>query len=71
MEDWSQLAQSVASNPTSILEQQMTWWNQQINLFNDCILSTSEQAQKETDPRFRMRVGHRTLFIATSKRAIS
>lgn len=31
----------------------MTWWNQQINLFNDCILSTSEQAQKETDPRFR------------------
>ncbi|WP_234497719.1 class I poly(R)-hydroxyalkanoic acid synthase [Vibrio maritimus] len=53
VEDWSQLAQSVASNPTSILEQQMTWWNQQINLFNDCILSTSEQTQKETDPRFR------------------
>ncbi|MBY6195831.1 class I poly(R)-hydroxyalkanoic acid synthase [Vibrio hangzhouensis] len=53
VEDWTQLAQSVASNPTSILEQQMNWWNQQINLFNDCILSANNPQDKETDPRFR------------------
>ncbi|MFA0088389.1 class I poly(R)-hydroxyalkanoic acid synthase [Vibrio sp. 10N.261.51.F12] len=53
VEDWSALAHSVTNNPTTVLEQQMNWWNQQINLFNDCILGAGSPNAPEKDPRFK------------------
>jgi polyhydroxyalkanoate synthase len=51
-EDFTKWSGSMIQNPTNIVEQQMNWWAQQVNLLNDCILGTQEQT-KETDRRFR------------------
>ncbi|WP_434565885.1 class I poly(R)-hydroxyalkanoic acid synthase [Vibrio chagasii] len=51
-EDFTKWVGSMTQNPTNMVEQQMNWWAQQVNLLNDCILGTQEQT-KETDRRFR------------------
>jgi polyhydroxyalkanoate synthase len=51
-EDFTKWANSMVQNPTNMVEQQMNWWTQQVNLLNDCILGNQEQT-KETDRRFR------------------
>ncbi|MCJ2377030.1 class I poly(R)-hydroxyalkanoic acid synthase [Vibrio sp. ZSDZ34] len=52
-DDWSKMAQSFTNNPSDLLSQQMNWWNQQVQLFNDCILSSAQSDINERDPRFR------------------
>lgn len=51
-EDFTKWVGSMTQNPTNMVEQQMSWWAQQVNLLNDCILGTQDQT-KETDRRFR------------------
>lgn len=50
-EDWAQWMRSSVEHPVNSIEQQMDWWGQQVNLFNDCIMSSP--AEKETDRRFK------------------
>ncbi|SON52108.1 class I poly(R)-hydroxyalkanoic acid synthase [Vibrio tapetis] len=51
-EDWAQWMRSSLEHPANPIEQQMNWWGQQVNLFNDCIMN-SLPTEKETDRRFK------------------
>ena len=50
-QDWAQWMRSSVEHPANSIEQQMNLWGQQVNLFNDCIMS-SLPTEKEKDRFF-------------------